>query len=80
MKRIRWGMVGGGHGGFIGEVHRMAARLDDRYSLIAGALSSDPERARASARDLGIAQGSYVYGLSRDGRGRIDRGPTASRR
>ncbi len=54
MKRIRWGMVGGGQGGFIGEVHRMAARLDDGYQLIAGALSSDPARARHSARELGI--------------------------
>src|SRR5438874_1544374 len=54
MRRIRWGMVGGGRGGFIGEVHRMAARLDDRYVLLAGALSSDPDRARLSAADCGI--------------------------
>ena len=53
--RIRYGMVGGGEGAFIGAVHRMAARLDDRYELVAGALCSDPERARASAGDLGIA-------------------------
>ena len=50
--RIRLGMVGGGQGGFIGAVHRMAARIDDQYELCAGALSSDPERAKASARDL----------------------------
>src|SRR5947208_719479 len=56
MKPIRWGMVGGGEGGFIGKVHRMAARLDDRYTLTAGALSSDPERARHSARECGISQ------------------------
>src|SRR5262245_38890096 len=56
MKRIRWGMVGGGIGGFIGEAHRMAARLDDRFDLIAGALSSDPARARASAVECGIAK------------------------
>lgn len=54
-RRIRWGMVGGGIGGFIGEVHRMAARLDDRYALVAGALSSDPERARESAARCHIA-------------------------
>jgi predicted dehydrogenase len=48
-------MVGGGSGAFIGGVHRIAARLDDRYELVAGALSSDPERARASALELGIA-------------------------
>jgi predicted dehydrogenase len=48
-------MVGGGQGAFIGGVHRIAARLDDQYELIAGALSSDPERARQSAADLHIA-------------------------
>ncbi|MDQ0475276.1 Gfo/Idh/MocA family protein [Labrys wisconsinensis] len=54
-RRIRWGMVGGGRGAFIGEVHRRAARLDDGYELLAGALSSDPERARLSAQDCRIA-------------------------
>jgi predicted dehydrogenase len=49
VRPIRWGMVGGGIGGFIGGAHRMAARLDGRYALVAGALSSDPERARQSA-------------------------------
>lgn len=53
--RIRLGMVGGGQGAFIGAVHRIAARIDDQYELLAGALSSDPERASASARELGIA-------------------------
>lgn len=53
--RIRLGMVGGGQGAFIGEVHRFAARLDDRFELCAGALSSEPERALASALELGIA-------------------------
>ena len=51
-RRVRLGMVGGGRGAFIGMVHRMAARLDDRYELVAGALSADAERARASAADL----------------------------
>ncbi|MDZ5700030.1 Gfo/Idh/MocA family oxidoreductase [Chelativorans sp. M5D2P16] len=51
---IRLGMVGGGQGAFIGAVHRMAARLDGHYMLVAGALSSDPERARASAAELGL--------------------------
>jgi predicted dehydrogenase len=54
-RRIRLGMVGGGQGAFIGGVHRMAARLDDRYELVAGALSSDPARASASAVELHIA-------------------------
>lgn len=47
-------MVGGGLGAFIGDVHRMAARLDDRYELVAGALSSTPERSLASAKSLGL--------------------------
>ena len=54
-RRLRLGMVGGGQGAFIGAVHRIAARLDDRYELVAGALSSDPERGRASAVELRIA-------------------------
>ena len=54
-RRIRLGMVGGGHGAFIGAVHRIAARMDDQYELVAGALSSDAARAKASAKDLGIA-------------------------
>jgi len=54
-RRLRLGMVGGGRGAFIGAVHRIAARLDDRYELVAGALSSDPERARASGADLFLA-------------------------
>ncbi|TMV90658.1 Gfo/Idh/MocA family oxidoreductase [Thioclava sp. BHET1] len=53
-RRIRLGMVGGGEGAFIGGVHRIAARLDDRYQLVAGALSSDPERARRSGAALGL--------------------------
>jgi predicted dehydrogenase len=54
-RRIRLGMVGGGQGAFIGGVHRMAARLDDGYTLVAGALSSDPARAAHSAAELHIA-------------------------
>ncbi|MGN6583003.1 MAG: Gfo/Idh/MocA family protein, partial [Rhizobiaceae bacterium] len=48
-------MVGGGQGAFIGAVHRIAARLDDQFELVAGALYSDPARAKASADELGIA-------------------------
>ena len=54
-RRLRLGMVGGGRGALIGAVHRIAARLDDRYELVAGALASDPTRARDSAADLHIA-------------------------
>jgi predicted dehydrogenase len=63
-RRLRLGMVGGGQGAFIGAVHRIAARLDDRYELIAGVLSSDAERAKASAVELLIpserAYGSFA--------------------
>ena len=52
--RLRVGMVGGGRGAFIGSVHRLAMRLDDRITLVAGALSSDPENARASGLELGL--------------------------
>ena len=52
--RIRLGMVGGGTGAFIGAVHRIAARLDDRFELVAGALSSTPERAAQSGAELGL--------------------------
>jgi len=52
--RIRLGMVGGGSGAFIGAVHRIAARIDDHYDLVAGALSSTPEKARQSGAELGL--------------------------
>jgi predicted dehydrogenase len=54
-RRLRLGMVGGGRGAFIGAVHRMVARIDDRWDFVAGALSSDPERARLSGGDLRLA-------------------------
>ena len=63
-RRIRLGMVGGGPGAFIGAVHRIAARIDDHYELVAAALSSDAARSRAAAIDLHIAPdrayGSYT--------------------
>ena len=55
-KRIRYGMVGGGPGAFIGAIHRMAARLEGRYELVAGAFSSNRERGRATGAQLGLAQ------------------------
>jgi predicted dehydrogenase len=60
-RRLRLGMVGGGRGAFIGAVHRIAARLDDRWELVAGALSSDPERAKASGEDL-LLKPDRIYG------------------
>jgi predicted dehydrogenase len=62
-RRLRLGMVGGGRGAFIGAVHRIAARIDDRFELVAGAFSSEVERAKASAAELHVtperAYGSY---------------------
>ena len=53
-RRLRLAVIGGGPGSFIGEMHRAAARLDDRYRIVGAALSSDPERARAAARRIGV--------------------------
>lgn len=53
-RRLRLGMIGGGQGAFIGAVHRIASRIDDQYELVAGALSSTPEKSRASGADLGL--------------------------
>jgi predicted dehydrogenase len=54
MRQLRWGMIGGGEGAFIGAVHRMAARLDGRYQLVAGVFSSDAEKTKRSAKALGV--------------------------
>lgn len=58
--RIRLGMVGGGRDAFIGGVHRIASRIDDRFELVAGAFSSTPEKSKASGADLGLDP-SRVY-------------------
>jgi predicted dehydrogenase len=62
-RKLRMGLVGGGQGSFIGKVHSIAACLDHRAEVVAGALSSDPSKARASAPDYDIAPdrayGSY---------------------
>ncbi|CAN7522878.1 hypothetical protein Brsp04_02586 [Brucella sp. NBRC 12952] len=63
--RIRLGMVGGGAGAFIGGVHRMASRLDNRFELVAGALSSSPDKAQASGRELGLAE-DRIYSSYKD--------------
>ena len=54
--RIRLGMVGGGNDAFIGAVHRIASRIDDHYELVAGALSSTPEKSRLSGQALGLPE------------------------
>jgi predicted dehydrogenase len=64
-RRLRLGMVGGGEGAFIGEIHAMGARLSNRWDIVAGALSSDPERARRSAADWYIAA-DRAYGSYRE--------------
>ena len=53
-RRLRLGQVGGGTGAFIGAVHRLAARMDDRYLLVAGAFSSTAEGSRRSGAELGL--------------------------
>ncbi|UES52061.1 Gfo/Idh/MocA family protein [Roseibium aggregatum] len=58
---IRLGMVGGGKDAFIGAVHRIAARIDGAYDLVAGALSSTPEKALESGRALGLKE-DRIYG------------------
>lgn len=71
-RKLRMALVGGGQGAFIGRVHATAAVLDNRASLIAGALSSDPQRAKASAPDYDISEdrayGSYqqMFDTERD--------------
>jgi predicted dehydrogenase len=54
-RKLRLGLVGGGPGSMIGPVHRLAATLDGRFELVAGVLSSAPERAREAAEALGLA-------------------------
>jgi predicted dehydrogenase len=61
MRKLRYGMVGGGQGAFIGAVHRHAMALDAHYDFMAGALSSDPERSKASGKSLGL-EDSRNYG------------------
>jgi len=61
-RRLRLAVIGGGPGSFIGAMHRAAARIDDRYQLVAGALSADPERSRVAGEALGIDR-VYTDGL-----------------
>src|SRR5260370_13697934 len=62
-RKLRMGLVGGGQGSFIGGVHSRAAVMDHRAALVAGALSADPAKSKASAGDYDIrperAYGSY---------------------
>ena len=53
-RRLRLAVIGGGPGSFIGAMHRQAARLDDRYELVTGILSSDPARSKKAGLEIGI--------------------------
>ena len=70
MRPIRYGMVGGGQGAFIGGVHRIAARIAGNWSLTAGAFSSTPEKSKASGAELGVdparTYGSWAEMLERE--------------
>jgi len=69
-RKLRMGLVGGGQGAFIGRIHAIAAVMDNRAELVAGALSSDPERAKASAPDYALpaerAYGSWQEMLAKE--------------
>src|SRR5215471_17708702 len=71
-RKLHMGLAGGGQGAFIGKVHSIAAILDNRAVLVAGALSSNPEKAKASAADYDIrperAYGSYSEMLAAEGK------------
>ncbi|OJF76739.1 MAG: oxidoreductase [Treponema sp. CETP13] len=60
-RKLRLAVVGGGPGSFIGAMHRQAARIDDRYELVAGVLSSNPEKARKAGAELGLPS-DRIYG------------------
>jgi predicted dehydrogenase len=64
-RKLRFGMVGGGRGAFIGAVHRIAAAMDGEAELVAGAFSSDPRRSRLSGADLRLDP-DRVYGSYRE--------------
>ncbi len=75
-RRLRLGVIGGGPGSFIGGMHRQAARLDDRWEIVAGALSSDPAKSKSQGREIGLsAERSYASGpeLIETEAGRADR-------
>ena len=64
-RKVRMGMVGGGQGAFIGAVHRIAAAIDQKIDLVAGAFSSTPEKSKASGKELLIAD-DRCYGTFED--------------
>ena len=67
-RRLRLAVIGGGPGSFIGAMHRQAARLDDRYEIVTGVLSSDPERSKKAGLELGIGSRSHLSNCSGNAR------------
>jgi len=69
-RKLRMGMAGGGPGSFIGPVHRIAAELDSRIELVAGAFSLSPEKSRAAGAsyriDPGRAYASYEEMIAKE--------------
>ncbi len=53
-RRLRLALIGGGPGSFIGAMHRQAARLDDRYEIVAGVLSSNPQKSKTAGAEIGL--------------------------
>jgi predicted dehydrogenase len=72
VKRLRFGMIGGGEGAFIGAVHRIAAQMDGEAELVAGAFSSDAKRSMASAKELGVRGYESYEAMAEAERGRLD--------
>lgn len=70
MKPVRYGMIGGGQGAFIGGIHRTAAAIAGNWQLVAGAFSSTPEKSRASGAEIGVdparTYGSWAEMLERE--------------
>ena len=70
MKPVRYGMIGGGQGAFIGGVHRTAAAIAGNWQLVAGAFSSTPEKSKASCAEIGVdparTYGSWAEMLERE--------------
>jgi predicted dehydrogenase len=62
-RRLRLAVIGGGPGSFIGAMHRQAARLDDRYEIVTGILSSDPEKSKKASIELGLPSDRLYAGV-----------------
>jgi len=64
-RKIRYGMIGGGIGGFIGRIHRMAAEMDQQIELVSGAFSSDPERTHETGVQLFLPHRDVILSSKR---------------